>query len=85
MLMSSIVANGLPNFDDQIQFFLKTLQQCLHSNLNAKVLLPVQPHFILEIVDILVHKIDERVKIIFMSESAQALIEYANINLEYLN
>jgi hypothetical protein len=45
----------------------------------------VQPHFILEIVDLLMHKIDERVKIIFMSESAQALVEYANINLEYLN
>lgn len=47
--------------------------------------MPVQPHFILEIVDILLHKLDHRVKIVFMSEAAQSLIEYANINLEYLN
>lgn len=39
----------------------------------------------LEIVDLLVHKVDERAKIIFLSEAAQALVEYANINLEYLN
>jgi hypothetical protein len=65
--------------------FLTTLINCLHSNLNSKVLLPVQPTFMLEIVDLLVHKVDEKVKIIFMSEAAQALVEYANINLEYLN
>jgi len=47
--------------------------------------MPVQPCFILEIVDILLHKLDSRVKIVFMSEAAQSLIEYANINLEYLN
>lgn len=47
--------------------------------------MPVQPHFILEIVDILMHKLDDRVKIVFMSEAALPLIEYANINLEYLN
>ena len=47
--------------------------------------MPVQPHFILEIVDILLHKLDERVKLVFMSEAALPLIEYANINLEYLN
>lgn len=39
----------------------------------------------LEIVDLLVHKVDQRVQIVFMSEAAQALVEYANINLEYLN
>lgn len=64
---------------------LTTLLNCLHSNLNSKILMPVQPYFMLEIVDLLVHKVDERVKIIFMSEAAQALVEYANINLEYLN
>lgn len=47
--------------------------------------MPVQPYFILEIVDILLHKLDQRIKIVFMSESANSLIEYANINLEYLN
>lgn len=64
---------------------LQALLSCLHSNLNSKVLLPVSPTFMLEIVDLLVHKVDERVKIIFMAESAQQLVEYANINLEYLN
>ena len=47
--------------------------------------MPIQPQFIIEIVDILLHKLDDRVKIVFMSEAAHALIEYANINLEYLN
>jgi len=72
-------------YDQQITHFLNTLINCLHSNLNAKVLIPVQPTFILEIVDLLLHKIDEQVKIVFMSEAALSLIEYANINLEYLN
>ena len=39
----------------------------------------------MEIVDILLHKLDENVKIVFMSDAANALIEYSNINLEYLN
>lgn len=70
MLLNSVAVENLPYFDEQIQHFLKTMQQCLHSNPNAKLLLPVQPNFILEIVDLLMHKIDERVKIIFMSDSA---------------
>jgi hypothetical protein len=64
---------------------LQVLLACLQSNLNSKVLLPASPTFILEIVDLLLHKVDERVKIVFMAESAQQLVEYANINLEYLN
>ena len=47
--------------------------------------MPVSPYFLLEIVDLLLHKLYDQVKIIFMSESAQPLIEYANINLGYLN
>lgn len=53
--------------------------------MNAKVLMPIQPYFVLEIVDILLHKLYDQVKIIFMSESAHSMIEYANINLSYLN
>ena len=52
---------------------------------DHKVLMPMHPIFILEIVDLLLHKIDDRVKIIFISDSAKSLIEYANINLEYLS
>ena len=86
MFVSSVVQQpNRPSFDGQISCLLDKLTQCLHSNFNAKVLMPVQPDFILEIVDILLHKLDHRVKIVFMSESAQSLIEYANINLEYLN
>ena len=86
MLISSIVPKSKrPSFDGQISCLLNKMIECLQSNINAKVLMPVQPFFILEIVDILLHKIDSRVKIVFMSESAQSLIEYANINLEYLN
>ena len=86
MFVSSVVSQAnRPSFDGQISCLLDKLIHCLHSNFNAKVLMPVQPDFILEIVDILLHKLDHRVKIVFMSESAQSLIEYANINLEYLN
>ena len=86
MFINSVVLQAnRPSFDKQISTLLDKLTQCLQSNLNAKVLMPVQPYFILEIVDILLHKLDERVKIVFMSEAALPLIEYANINLEYLN
>jgi hypothetical protein len=47
--------------------------------------MPISPYFVLEIVDILLHKLYDQVKIVFMSESALPLIEYANINLGYLN
>ena len=86
MFVSSVVLQPKrPSFDGQISCLLDKMTQCLQSNFNSKVLMPVQPYFILEIVDILLHKLDSRVKIVFMSESAQSLIEYANINLEYLN
>ena len=77
-------ADALPYYQ-QMTNFLNTLLQCLQSNVNSKVLLPCSPTFMLEIVDLLVHKVDERAKIIFLSDAAQALVEYANINLEYLN
>lgn len=41
--------------------------------MNSKILLPVSPLFILEIVDLLVHKFDERVKIIYISEAGSAV------------
>jgi len=70
LLTSVVLSPERPPFDTQIHNLLNKLNQCLHSNLNAKVLMPVQPHFILEIMDILLHKLDERVKIIYMSEAA---------------
>lgn len=86
MIISSVVLNKdrLP-FDQQMQHLLEKLQESLHANMNSKVLMPVQPQFALEIVDLLLHKLDERIKIVFMSDAANALLEYANINLEYLN
>jgi hypothetical protein len=86
LLMSGFAtkADALPYYQ-QMTNFLNTLLQCLQSNVNSKVLLPCSPTFMLEIVDLLVHKVDERAKIIFLSDAAQALVEYANINLEYLN
>ena len=86
LLLSGIAAKtDVAPFDQQITHFLNTLTNCLHSHLNSKVLLPVQPTFILEVIDLLLHKVDDHVQIVFMSESALSLIEYANINLEYLN
>ena len=37
----------------------------------------------LEIVDLLLHKTDQ--KLIFISEAANQIIQYSNINIEYLN
>ena len=47
--------------------------------------MPVNPTFLLEIVDILLHKTQLDVYITVISESAQQVISYANINLEMLN
>lgn len=86
MVISSVVFQAnRPSFDAQIKNLLDKLTQCLDSSLNAKVLMPISPHFVLEIVDILLHKLYDQVKIVFMSESALPLIEYSNINLGYLN
>lgn len=64
---------------------LDKIYSCLHSSLNAKILLPISPLFILEISDLLFFKIEDRVKITLISESAGHIIQYANINVEYLN
>lgn len=59
MFISSVVVNDKrPKFDNQIANLLDKLIKCLQSNMNSKVLMPIQPHFILEIVDILLHKLD---------------------------
>ena len=71
MLISSVVlsANRL-SFDAQIKNLLDKLIQCFDSSLNAKVLMPISPYFVLEIVDILLHKLYDQVKIVLMAESA---------------
>ena len=58
MVISSVVLQAdRPSFDSQIKTLLDKLTQCLDSSMNAKVLMPVSPYFILEIVDILLHKL----------------------------
>lgn len=47
--------------------------------------MPIQPFFLLELVDLLLHRLSELVKIVVISPSAKSVIQYANINLEYLN
>ena len=49
------------------------------------MLLPVQPTFLLELVDLLLHKLSDFIKIVVISQSAFSVVQYANINLEYLN
>jgi len=41
--------------------------------------------FLLEILELLVHKIDVSVKIKFFSESSNSIVQFSNINVEYLN
>lgn len=57
----------------------------LNQSNNAKVLLPAQPTFLLELVDMLVTMVSDSVKIVVISQSSHSVVEYANINLEYLN
>ena len=58
LVMSSVVLQASrPSFDFQIKNLLDKLMQSLDSSLNAKVLMPVQPYFVLEIVDLLLHKL----------------------------
>lgn len=64
---------------------LQKLNEILNSSFNAKVLMPVQPTFLLELVDLLLHKLNDQVQIVVISHSAHSVVQYANINLEYLN
>ena len=64
---------------------LDKLNELFNSSSNAKVLLPVQPTFLLELVDLLLHKLSDFIKIVVLSQSAYSVVQYANINLEYLN
>jgi hypothetical protein len=57
----------------------------LNSSVNANVLLPAQPTFLLELVDMFVTFLNKQVKIVVISESSHSVVEYANINLDYLN
>ena len=73
------------DYPDQILSLVATIQDHLSASPNAKVVLPVQPTFLLELVDHLLHKIQDQVSIVVLSESAHSVVEYSNINLEYLN
>eukprot|EP00347_Sterkiella_histriomuscorum_P005551 403356179 len=86
LLVGSVVKQNAEqsNFWQQSKSFYEKLNMCLSQSPNSKVILPVQSPFILEIVDLLIHKITHA-RIIFISESANQLIQYSNINVEYLN
>jgi hypothetical protein len=72
-------------YSNQILPLLDKLNEFMNSSPNAKVLMPVQPTFILELVDLLLHKLNDRVRIVVISKSANSVVKYANINLDYLN
>lgn len=72
-------------YSTQIFQLLSRLNEILNSSPNAKVLMPVQPTFLLELVDLLLHKLNDQVQIVVISYSAYSVVQYANINLEYLN
>jgi hypothetical protein len=72
-------------FGNQINNLFNILNNLLNSSMNAKVLLPAQPTFLLELIDLLCVKLSEQVKIVVISESSNSVMQYANINLESLN
>lgn len=73
------------SYPTQILQLLAKLNDLFNGSSNAKVLLPVQPTFLLELVDLLLHKLSDFIKIVVISQSAHSVVQYANINLEYLN
>lgn len=58
------------NYGTQILSLLDKLNQCLCHTLNSKVLMPVQPTFLLELVDLLLHKLNKSVHVIVLSDAA---------------
>lgn len=73
------------NYGTQITTLLDKIITHLNSTMNAKVLLPLNPTFILELSDLLLAKVASDVKINVIADSASQVISYANINLESLN
>jgi len=69
------------------QFFVlkRTLEECLDGNKNAKVLMPVDPVFILSIIDFFQLKCGEGTRVNYFSDSAGPLISIANVNVDFLN
>lgn len=49
------------SYSTQIFQLLSRLNEILNSSPNAKVLMPVQPTFLLELVDLLLHKLNDQV------------------------
>ena len=62
------------SYTSQILELIDKLNTLLNSSSNAKVLMPITPQFLLELVDILLHKISDQVKIVVISHSAFSVI-----------
>ena len=74
------------NFDEAQSQWIHRVNQAVKKNITqARVLCPIHPMFILEALDWLIQKLPYTCKISVFSESAQALQEFANLNLDYLN
>ena len=65
---------NLISYTTQILQLLDKLNELLNSSANAKVIMPVQPTFILELVDLLLHKLSDRVRIVVISYSANSVV-----------
>jgi len=72
-------------FSKQIQHFSEKLTGALNNSLQAKILIPSDSFLLLELADFLIHKLDDRVKIRYFSESVKQVMEFANINVDFLN
>ena len=75
----------MTNYGTQVSVLLDKITTHLNASMNQKVLLPMNPTFLLELSDLLLAKVAGDVKINVIAESASQVISYANINLESLN
>ena len=74
-----------PVVDVQRKNLLDKIFEAVKISPDSKVLLPSDPFLLLELSDILTFKIDDRIRLQYFSSSIQAILEYANINVNYLN
>lgn len=88
---SMVNENNLPskNGDDTYSYneAIKQLYEYLKMNSQSgqKVLLPMNPFLILEILEVLTHSISPRLVVRIFSESAEGIKAFSNLNLDYLN
>lgn len=79
-------SNKLNNNELLVNRFASMLKKLLQENPKGNFVIPIKNSiFLLDMLDMLLMKINNFQKIHFISSSAEATINYSNINVDYLN